>query len=369
MLRILHISPFNTAGVPIAFVKAERALGLESRLVTFGRNPFGFEEDVCLDLPWLNGALFRRVRNRLSVASRRAALAMRGDPPPVPPTPPLVWSPGGLEAALIALRERLWRPRIRAALKRLDFFNYDIYQFDGGMEFSRDAAYARILHERGKKIVCCYLGSDLRTRGVMPALDAISDLNFTVEFDHLQLHPRIRYLFFPFDPQRFEPREQENERLRLFHAATNRRYKGSGHIIAVGRRLEREYGVEFVFLERTPHAELLKIKQQSDIVIDQITNYGGVGYGIGSLEALSMGIPVCTRLTPEYEAFIPDHPFVSVTPETLYDRLAALIRDPALRSHHARRSRRWVEQYHDARNVVKRMLDVYRGMGWMPGAL
>ena len=336
MLRILHIAPFNTAGVPIAFVKAEQALGIDSRLVTFSRNPFGFEEDICLDLPFIDGPLFRLIRNRLSVAGRRATRSMQSPQHQTPPCP-LVWEPGNhLETALIALRERIWRGRFKKIIKQLDFFSFDIYQFDGGLDFSRHGEYARELHAQRKKIVCCYLGSDLRTRGVIPEVDAVSGLNLTVEFDHLQLHPDIRYVFFPFNPGRFQLRAQDNDRLRLFHSATNRRYKGSDHIIDVGRTLEREFGVEFVFMEKTPHARLLAMKQQCDIVIDQITNLGGVGYGVSSLEALSMGVPVCTRLTPEYEAFIPDHPFIHVTPETLYDRLVELIQDERKRQWHGR---------------------------------
>lgn len=360
--RILHIAPFNTAGLPAAFVKAEQALGYESRLITFSPNEFGFEEDLCLDLPWMNGRTFRAMRNVLSSAGRRSQKGLKATASSG--KVPLVWKPHFLEENLIAWRERLWRPKIEEALKRLDFFSFDIYQFDGGMDFYRQGEIAKALQERGKKIVCCYFGSDLRTRGVLSALDEISEINFTVEFDHLQLHPEIHYLFFPFDPWRFQPVERNNTRLRLFHSATNRRYKGSNHIIEIGHRLEEEFEVDFVFMENTSHEQVLAAKQRSDIVIDQITNMGGVGYGISSLEALSMGIPVCTRLTPEYEAFIPDHPFVHVTPDTLYDELVALIRDPALRLHHCRHSREWVEAHHDARNIARHMHAMYKERGW-----
>lgn len=360
--RILHIAPFNTAGVPIAFVKAERALGYDSRLITFSPNEFGFEEDVCLKLPWMSGRLFSAVRNRLSSASRRSRAALEGHAAPA--SVPRIWEPRFPEAALIALRERLWRPKIEAAWKRLDFFSFDIYQFDGGMDVYRHGETAKALRQRGKKIVCCYFGSDLRTRGVLPELDEISEINFTVEFDHLELHPDIQYLFFPFDPQSYQPNEKNGTGVRLFHSATNRQYKGSDHIIEVGRRLEKTFEVEFIFMENTPHEQLLAAKRQSDIVIDQITNLGGVGYGVSSLEALSMGIPVCTRLTPEYEAFIPDHPFIGVTPETLYDQLVRLIQDPALRIKHGRHGRQWVTQYHDARNVVRHMHTIYEARGW-----
>jgi len=212
--------------------------------------------------------------------------------------------------------------------------------------------------------VCCYLGSDLRSRGVMAGLDQVSDCNFTVEFDHLKLHPDIRYLFFPFDPDIYTPRSDDNSRLRLFHSATNRAYKGSDHIIETGRRLEAAFDIEFVFMENTSHRQLIEAKRESDIVIDQITNIGGVGYGVSTLEALAMGLVVCTRLTPEYEGFIPDHPFIHVTPETLYDKLAELIDDRDRRCQLSLEGRNWVEAHHDARKVVAGMHDLYRERGW-----
>ena len=362
MLRILHIAPFNTAGVPMAFVKAERSLGFESRLVTFARNEFGFEEDWCLDLPFMDGRFFRPLRNRLSAAGKRAAEnpgELHRD------RVPLVWKPSGtVEATLTAWREKIWEGRVRKFMKQVDFFSFDVYQFDGGLDFSRHGLYARALHEKGKKVVCCYLGSDLRIRGVIHEIDALSDCNFTVEYDHLALHPDIHYLFLPFESGRFVPRFTDNDRLRIFHSATSRLYKGSDHIIDTCRSLERDFGVEFIYMENAPHAELLQEKQRCDIMIDQITNVGGVGYGVSSLEALAMGLAVCTRLTPDYEAFIPDHPFISVTPETLYDDLAALVTDNDRRLRHRTAGRAWVEKYHDAKYVVNRMHDLYRERGW-----
>ena len=53
-MKILHIAPFNTAGVPLTFVQAERSLGYYSRLVTLARHPYNFPEDICLELPLLN---------------------------------------------------------------------------------------------------------------------------------------------------------------------------------------------------------------------------------------------------------------------------------------------------------------------------
>ena len=49
-MRILHIAPFNTAGVPMAFVRAERKMGHDSRLITLGPSRQERNEDICLRL-------------------------------------------------------------------------------------------------------------------------------------------------------------------------------------------------------------------------------------------------------------------------------------------------------------------------------
>lgn len=346
----------------MAFVKAERALGFDSRLVTFARNQFGFDEDICLNLPFMDGRLYRSLRpkfrpeTQLEDLIKDKAATLAG---------PKAWRPSGWgEAAAIRVREYLWKLRISEFIEAHDFYGFDLYQFDGGLGFSRHGHFARELHGRGKKIVCCYLGSDLRKRGVIRELDEISDCNFTVEFDHLDLHPHIQYLFFPFDASIYEPIGKSNGRIRVFHSATNRYYKGSDHIIETGRKLEERLGIEFIFMENTPHAELIRTKRRCDIMIDQITNAGGIGYGVSSLEALAMGLVVCTRLTPEYDAFLPHHPFVNVTPENLYQSVADLVTDARRRDRLRKHGIDWVTKFHDAKSVVREMHDVYRERGW-----
>ena len=51
--KILHIAPFNTANVPFTFVDSERKLGFDSRLITLGKSSFEYNEDICLNLPFL----------------------------------------------------------------------------------------------------------------------------------------------------------------------------------------------------------------------------------------------------------------------------------------------------------------------------
>ena len=61
--------------------------------------------------------------------------------------------------------------------------------------------------------------------------------------------------------------------------------------------------------ENIAHKDAIKIKSTCDIFIDQVHNRGGWGYGMNSIEALSMGLCCITELVPEYINFIPNKKF------------------------------------------------------------
>jgi len=361
-MRILHLCDQNWVGTASTFVKMHRRFGHESRMVTLAECAQGYEEDICLHLPFVKGTrldmLLKTVVSRMhgGRSKWRAAEGMR------------VWRPrSAFEAALFRMRERLWEPRIWAAVERYDLMNFDIYHLESGIGFFRDCRILKELKRRGKRLVCYYLGTDLRDRGVIPEVDALSDLNLTCEFDHLALHPNIRFFYMPFETDRFEPaRGSGTGRIRICHAPRNRRFKGSDVIIREVKELEREHPVELVLIEGRTHREALEIKSTCDIAIDQVGDRGGVGYGVNSLETLSMEIATCTQMRPDLEAFMPDHPFVNVNEHTLKEKLVELAHDPAYRQRKATEGRSWVVEHHDAASVVRGLYRLYREKGWMP---
>ncbi|MDZ7295595.1 MAG: glycosyltransferase, partial [candidate division KSB1 bacterium] len=90
-------------------------------------------------------------------------------------------------------------------------------------------------------------------------------------------------------------------------------------------------------------------KAECDIFVDQL---GDLGYGINSLEALAMGIPVCSCLAPGFAERYPDHPFVVVDAGNLRQELVRLINDAGLRQRLGAAGRAWVLRYHDSRRVA-----------------
>jgi len=350
-MKILHIAPNNIAGVPITFVRAERALGHESRLVTLVRDWRGYEEDVCLNLPFLDFWGTRLVKrlvsspDKLQVTNRTVADKHQRSE----------WRPNNVwESALVRLRECLWAPRVRRLFNQIDFWNFDVYQLDGGLEFFRDARTVRELHARGKKIVCCYTGSDLRTRGIIPEVDRFSAVNVTLEFDHVKFYPGIQHVLFPFEVDRVQPREGEpnSTQIRIAHAPTNRAAKGSEIIIRTVRELAQELQVELLLIENVSYDRSIELKRSCHIFVDQV---GELGYGLNSLEALAAGIPTCSSLPDQFDQRYPGHPFVAVTTETLKEQLRHLIQHPALRRAIAAHAREWVEQNHDSQVTVRKI--------------
>jgi hypothetical protein len=361
MLKILHIAPENYTGVLMDYVRAHQALGNQSRLVTFFRCINNYDEDLCLNLPLVGKKKYIDLLKKSFLSSTPA--------PAAPLTAPQRVPQGFLERVFFTLRDRWWEPKVRRLFDTHGFWDYDFFHLEGGVEFLRSGAIVRELKARGKKIICNYHGLDLRVRGLIPQIDAASDLNLTCEFDLLSLHPRIRYLFLPFDTSRYLPRERRNTRLRICHSPRNRDYKGTARIVAMVRELETAYPVELVLIENKTHAETMTIKDTCDIAIDQMVDgihpEAGTGYGVNSLETLALGIPTCTNLTPEYTAFIPDHPFININRLNLRTELIRLITDQDYRREKGAAGRAWVVKYHDALNVVHRLYEIYRELGWL----
>lgn len=349
-MKILHIAPFNISGVPISFVKAERKLGHQSRLITLGKDWRNYEEDICLELPFLDFSGTRWIKK---IVSHPSKLSVDNQLKQVKEIP-IIWQPNGwAESLLVKFREWFWQSKIETAMQSVNFWDFDVYQLDGGLEFYRDGRIVRKLKEQGKKVICCYTGSDLRTRGVIPAIDSLIDLNVTLEFDHLELHPKIEHVFFPFDVDEFTANYSEkSEVIRVGHAPTNRAAKGSDFIISVIKELQKKYPVELVLIENVSYAESQKMKSGCQIFIDQI---GDLGYGLNSLESLAMGIPTCSCLVQGFEEKYPDHPFVVIDKLNLQQKLVDLIGSTELRTRLSKSGRDWVQRHHSAVSVVQKI--------------
>jgi len=361
-LKILYLSTENNAGTLEIWQRAHRELGNEARYVTLFPNESQFPEDIALDLPFTPNAKWLQWIKRIAYRTHGPS-GMYEEPEGNPP----FWAPQNIfEKWFFQLRDAIWSPFLRKALGKHRLTDFDIYHLEGGIGFFRDARVIQGLHNVGKHVVCSYHGTDFRLRGVIPQVDEVADVNITSELDLLEKHPELEYVFLPFETTKFEGKTELNHPIRLCHATRNRYFKGSSRIIEVCERIVSERDdAEFVLIENRPHDETIRMKASSDVYIDQISNTGGWGYGMNSVESLSMGLCCCTNLIAEYEEFLPDHPFVNVSDDTLYEDLNNLLKQPENILERAQYGKRWVEQYHDINNVIKSVYRIYLREGWI----
>ncbi len=353
MLKILHLAPQNYAGVPYDFFKMHLACGDMSRLITYHKYQLDFPEDICLGLLLPNFKLAKMWR-------RQKMMEREND---VSNYAPYFLPSNIIEQTYFRLNDWLRKPLIKKLTQQYGLDDYEIIHYDAGLDIFRNASLAKKWKKEGKKIVCCYLGSDLRIRGVVKELDEISDLNITSEFDHLSLKPDLEYLFYPYDPSELPQKKiEENENITIVHSPTNRKYKGTDLILSVIEKIKKEKKINFILLEKVERSKVLEIKSGSDICIDQVGgSMGGTGYGKAGLETLAMGIPTITNMVQEYADWLPENPFVIANnADELYGRLNDLINSKELRSELGETGKAWVNKMHGYEQVNRRLKELYK---------
>ena len=358
-MKILYIAAQNVVGQLELWQKIHRARGNECRYVTYFPSAWGFPDDICLHLPLTphtpRPMLLRNWLYRFTKGPGGNVYELPGNPP--------IWRPGTPpERVFFRFRDQLWRFWVEPAIKRYGLMDYDIYHLEGGLEFYRNGGFVRRLSEAGKAILGTYHGMDFRNRGVIPAVDRYIQLNLTSELDLLPRHPNMHYLYLPFDMSLYQPTQQLHDPITLCHAPRNKYGKGSEDIIAACRALEESHGTRFHFIHGKPHAEVMALKARSDIYIDQVADIGP-GYGMNSVEAMALGLACCTRMNEEYQAFMPDHPFIHVTPDNLLEKLTELWENPELILEKGREAHRWGLCHHDLSAVGDQLYGYYQELG------
>lgn len=149
--------------------------------------------------------------------------------------------------------------------------------------------------------------------------------------------------------------------MRVVHAPSDPNIKGTRLILEALDQLKAEFDFELVLVKNKPHHEAMEIYQSADLVIDQILAgwYGGF-----AVEVMAMGKPVASYIREEDLHFVPEDmrnsiPIVPLHPESLLNDLRAAF----ARSHEwreiGRRSRLYVERWHDPVKIASALRRVY----------
>lgn len=354
MSKILHLAPINFAGVPYSFYDMHNKSGDHSRLITFHKNQRDFPEDVCLKFPLPNFSLAKYWRKG-KVAFREKDKSSSS---------PYFQPKNLIEQIYFKANDFFKQKKIFSAVGELKLDDFEIIHYDSGLDFFRDSRLAKQWKKQGKKIVCCYYGSDLRIRGIIKEMEEISDLNLTSEFDHLSLKSGLEYIFYPYDSAELpvKAKSEDESTVTIVHSPTNRKFKGTDLIISVMNKIKKEKKINFLLLENIPRGELLLQKSKSDICIDQVGGtMGGTGYGKAGLETLAMGIPTITNMTSDYADWLPENPFVVAnTANDLYNKIIELIESKQMREEFGEKGKIWVKKYHGYESVDRRLKELYK---------
>jgi glycosyltransferase involved in cell wall biosynthesis len=180
--------------------------------------------------------------------------------------------------------------------------------------------------------------------------------------------PYFKQIYSFFAPINFDtitcvyPKANINKSVFL-HIPTHKFVKGTIHIENAFKKLQAE-GLEFEFkyLEPNLTQEQVKIEiSKCDVYVDELR----VGsYGVTAMEALASGKPTMTFIREDLvDKFPKELPFVNTNPDTIYDNLKDLIQNPEQLNEIGKRSRKYVEKYHDVNVVVEDMIKLYRKIG------
>jgi glycosyltransferase involved in cell wall biosynthesis len=285
-------------------------------------------------------------------------------------------------------------------LKILKFLNtsinkYDVLHFNFGRSildypYIFDYIDLPLIKKSRKKILITFQGCDARTKDyclnnfeISACMECdskcISENKKRRRFqkaekyaDHIfVLNPDLKYYFLspkflPYanvDLSEWVSLETntESQIVNILHAPSSRLIKGTRYVLEVCHKLKREgYPINLQLLENIPHSRIYDYFIHSDIVIDQLLCgwYGGL-----AVEAMACKKPVLSYIREQdLDNFVPfkeDIPVINTNKETLYQNLISLIEDKNKCNKIGKKSRKFVEKYHNPKKIAKDLIDNY----------
>lgn len=275
-------------------------------------------------------------------------------------------------------------------------FKYDVFHFHSESFFhSRSSLDLKLLRLLKKKIVFQYWGCDIRLKTITQLSEAHSTCDDCIRIcqntrklrdnlthlkyadfriyggsDAIRMVPDALYIPLAVDLDYWRPadvipgehRLPDTGALRILHPFQNARsrgdQKGTKFIEKAVEELGKEgHALEFIFVQDVPYEAMRYYYQQADIVAVQLLmgTYSGV-----SVEAMAMGKPVICYLNNDALRLLPkDNPIVNADPATVRDVLRVLVKDKKLRKEIGAKSRKYIEEHHDALKLARVYIDLY----------
>jgi len=365
-MRVIH-APSIIAGNAIGLSRAERAIGLESRVVAALPHAFGYQPD----LTWARSRLaieFRRRSLLRYVLANADVVHFNFGSSLYPRTLQDDRAPTHRRAAY-ALHNLLARPFELRDLRTIRAHGIGIvvtFQGDDARQGSSDRHW--LVRESGNYGPSSDAAKARRIRVWDEFAYAIFALNPDL-LDHLPA--RAQFLpYSAFDPRTatYEPRPaltrfSQERPMRIVHAPSDRRTKGTRFVEAAIAGLQgRGLPISLQLVEGMSHQQALQAYRQADVLVDQLLTgwYGGL-----AVECMAMGIPALAYLDAADIARVPGPmaeaiPVLDIRPEDASEAIErAMGRLERDGGEWSRRSRAYVERFHDPIAVATSLVPVY----------
>ncbi|MEX1141149.1 MAG: hypothetical protein WD993_03985 [Thermoleophilaceae bacterium] len=329
-LRVL-LGPTDPAGVACNLGQGLQELGHTVEVVVWEPSPFGYRHDVSLGSAW------KRLRYALGAGRTHDVLHMFGGRSVLP----------YLDLVTARARRRL-----------------PIVQYNG--TDARCSGIAAELHPARARIVEPGRDRNIRVHrrvaGRIAHAAIVQDLELV---SYLVGSYRSIYVMpFAIDLPAIDraaaahPPVGSGSALRVLHAPSNRRVKGSDRIEASIRAAAVEVGLELVTVSRAQHSEVLAEVGRADLVVDQLNSETP---GVLAAEAMALGKPVLVEFDERKLAtFARPTPAVPITADNLAARLIALARDPAERASLGESGKAYARAVHAPVGAARAAEAVYR---------
>ena len=240
--------------------------------------------------------------------------------------------------------------------------HFDVVHLHAGIAFKRIdlTAIKRIMR---KPLVVHFHGSETRM-GYGLHRPQLIDAKIVATPDLLQYHPGATYVPIPQEPLPYH--YEFNGRVKVIHAPTNRKLKGTDLILKAIEQARSE-GLDFDFelIDLIPHDQMLERFKHNNIYIDRvIAEVDGkpIGtMGVAPLEAMSIGNTVLMHLNDQYLQYYEGCPVFNVqtTVESVVAALRRLILDPAEIERLGRIGSDYVRETRDPKRIGQQCVDVY----------
>ena len=148
----------------------------------------------------------------------------------------------------------------------------------------------------------------------------------------------------------------EMDTIRIAHSPTNREFKKTDFFISVIDKLKKDFKIELVLLEGLSNKECLNRKMMCHILFDQIS----VGrFALSAIESMAMGHAVLCSVSNIVQSVFPRHPVISVTENTLEEKLRKLLSDKDSILDIGIAGRKWVAENCDPKIAIQQWTYLY----------